>query len=58
MKNLLWVVVVGALLVMGAGSIDGEVVKALNETNKQLARIATSLEKISGQQPGGAVPVK
>lgn len=55
---MLWILVIVAIFAVGAGTIDGEVVKALNETNKQLARIATSLEKISGQQPGGAVPVK
>lgn len=58
MKNLLWIMVIVALVTVGAGGIDQEVVNVLRDTNKQLARIATSLEKISGQQPGGAVPVK
>lgn len=58
MKNSLWILIIVALLALGASSLDSEVVKALNETNRQLTRIAASLEKISGQQPGGAVPVK
>jgi hypothetical protein len=35
---------------------DSEIVKALNIQNQQLARIAASLERISGQQPGWKLP--
>jgi DNA-binding MarR family transcriptional regulator len=35
---------------------ESEIVKALNIQNQQLSRIATSLEKISGQQPGWKLP--
>lgn len=44
------------LTVKGASTSDTEVVKALQEQNKQLARIAASLERISGQQPGWKLP--
>jgi hypothetical protein len=57
MKNSLWIVIVIVLLCLGATSnTDQEVAKALREQNQQLARIATSLEKISGQQPGWKLP--
>jgi hypothetical protein len=57
MKNSIWIVIVIVLLCLGATSNhDAEIVKALNEQNRQLARIATSLEKISGQQPGWKLP--
>jgi hypothetical protein len=57
MKNSLWTFVIIAILCVGAGSTtDQEVVKALNEQNRQLARIAASLERISGQQPGWKLP--
>jgi hypothetical protein len=35
---------------------DPEVIKALNIQNQQLDRIADSLERISGQQPGWKLP--
>jgi hypothetical protein len=61
MKNSLGIVLLlvlfAAVLCMGATSnTDAEIVKALNIQNQQLSRIATSLEKISGQQPGWKLP--
>jgi hypothetical protein len=35
---------------------DREIVKALDEQNRHLARIAESLERISGQRPGWKLP--
>jgi hypothetical protein len=33
-----------------------EIIKALNEQNKQLARIANAVERISGDRPGWKLP--
>jgi hypothetical protein len=61
MKNsvgivLLLILVVAALCMGATSNTDAEIVKALNVQNQQLSRIATSLEKISGQQPGWKLP--
>lgn len=60
MKNSFWIgafVVAIIFVCIGAATgSDQEVAKALREQNQQLARIATSLEKISGQQPGWKLP--
>lgn len=53
------VLAVGVALVYGQSKPSdstAEIVKALNIHNQQLARIATSLERISGQQPGWKLP--
>lgn len=61
-KNILWIAVVVAIFCLGAttgsSNTDREIIKALNIQNQQLDRIADSLERISGQQPGGKVPVQ
>lgn len=59
MKNSLLILAIAILLVTVAavgGSSDSTVADALREQNKQLARIAASLERISGQQPGWKLP--
>jgi uncharacterized protein (UPF0210 family) len=38
------------------GESTAEIVKAMNYQNQQLKRIADSLERISGQQPGWKLP--
>jgi outer membrane lipoprotein-sorting protein len=58
MKTLVVTVVCALVLLfaVGATQSDERVVDALKEQNKQLARIAASLERISGQQPGWKLP--
>jgi hypothetical protein len=60
MKNSLLIVVVVILVFMCLAAVgessNSAVADALREQNKQLARIAASLERISGQQPGWKLP--
>jgi hypothetical protein len=54
MKNSLWILLIVVILCVGAATASSdtekEIIKALNIQNQQLARIATSLERMSGQQ--------
>jgi outer membrane lipoprotein-sorting protein len=57
MKTLLIVAItLIVIFTMGAAQSDERVTEALREQNKQLSRIAASLERISGQQPGWKLP--
>lgn len=59
MKNVFWILLIVAIFCLGAttgSNHDAEIVKALNIQNQQLDRIADSLERISGEQPGWKLP--
>jgi hypothetical protein len=58
MKNslLILVAVIALACIAASGPSDTSVADALREQNKQLARIAASLERIAGQQPGWKLP--
>jgi cytochrome c551/c552 len=58
MKNSMLILVAAIALacIAASGPSYTSVADALREQNKQLARIAASLERIAGQQPGWKLP--